>query len=422
MNSSLKVAITTLGCKVNRADADALLARLGTFARQVPFDQQADLYIVNSCTVTATADRQSRQMVHRARRTNPLARVVLTGCMATRQQDSPAVEADGVFPHLQHADLVRYARGLLPGAPAVSEVAQPLPRDRRRPFLKVQDGCDASCTYCVVSLARGPSRSLPQQEVLAQLRSLAQQGHAEVVLTGIHLGQYGPDLQPPTTLTELVQACLGLVPRLRISSLEPLEVPPALARLVATSDGICPHLHLPIQSGDDQILAAMNRPYRRHQVVDLLHDLRRSEPDLALGTDLMTGFPAEDEGRFEATMELVQQTPLTHLHVFPFSPRPGTAAAQMSGQVPGPVARQRAARLRQLGQRKLAAFAATQVGQVRQVLVERAAAQPGQLLGLTDNYLRAQFPADQRLIGQLAQVRLEQQLEGALRGHLTEPG
>jgi threonylcarbamoyladenosine tRNA methylthiotransferase MtaB len=418
----LRVAITTLGCKVNQADADALMRQLSELAVQVPFDGPADLYLINSCTVTATADRQSRQLVHRARRRSPAGRVVLTGCLAVVGEGTQLLpdEVDAVFPPARHPELVAYARQLAT-EPGRSE-ARPGPRTgRARPFLKLQDGCDHACTYCIVPRARGRSRSvLDPEQARAALGRLAAQGFGEVVLTGIHLGQYGQDLDPPLSLAGLLAALDGAgPPRIRLSSIEPRELEPALVEIVAGSPRFCPHLHVPIQSGDDGNLAAMNRPYRSAEIRDLLQQLRERMPDAALGTDLIAGFPGETEAQFEASLDLVQRAPLTHLHVFPYSPRPGTPAAALP-QLPAAVRRQRAARLRQAGQDRLRAFAAAQLGQTREVLVEELPLQGGERLlsGVTDNYVRVLLPGDEAWVGQLVRVRLEALLPGgvALRG------
>lgn len=418
----LRVGITTLGCKVNHADADALMMEIGDFGQEVPFAAMADLYIINSCTVTATADRQSRQLIHRARRRSPGAAVVLTGCMASSELPA-TLPVDRVFPFLQHRELVLYARSLprteqgsaTPSGPCEDRGAP----SRARPFLKIQDGCDASCSYCVVSRVRGQSRSVPADQVRSQILRLAGQGYGEVVLTGIHLGQYGADLQPPITLGAVVQGNLGLVPRLRLSSVEPLEVDPLLEQLLCEDARLCPHLHVPVQSGDDHMLEAMNRPYEAAQVQALLERMRRRGPHLALGADLMAGFPGEDQAAFDRTLRLVREAPLTHVHVFPYSPRPGTVAAALPRQVPGPTARERAASLRRAGARKLEIFAETQVGLTRQVLVEQRR-DDGRLWGLTDNYLRVAFQGPDPLLGQLVLVQLQGTDQGQLYGAWME--
>ena len=432
-----RVAITTLGCKVNRADGEALMGSLAGLATQVDFQSEADLYIINSCTVTRTADRQSRQLINRARRTNPAASVVLSGCMAA--VEDPALLAklgvDRVFPLAGHPALVAHAAAL------AAEQGQDQGRDqgqdqgqdqspvqgrvaKNRPVLKIQDGCDCACTYCIVPRARGAGVSLAPSEVEAGLNRLTAQGHNEVVLTGIHLGCYGKDLTPPLTLEALLRGPLsqgeGPGPRLRLSSIEPLEISPGLLDLMLRPGqgvDLCPHLHVPIQSGDDRILRAMARPYTLAQAEELLLSVRQASAHMALGTDLMAGFPGEDQRAFQGSLRLVMESPLTHLHVFPYSPRPGTPAAEMPGQVSKALAKERARSLRQAGTMKLAAFMESQLGQVRQVVVE-GATQDGRLTGMTDNYLRVRFKGPANLKGSLVNVRLESLEGGALKGRL----
>ena len=389
----LRIAITTLGCKVNRADADQLLSRLGDLQPvQVPFDRPADVYIINSCTVTGTADRQSRQLVHRARRASPTARVYLTGCLAALERGSVGLdgELDGVYPLARHGELVAQIRAIArTGSGREGLALEP----RARPFVKVQDGCDEACRYCIVPVVRGPSRSTRMPgEIRAALAVLAGRGFHEAVLTGIHLGRYGLDLDPPWSLTGLLASLVEppVVHRLRLSSLEPLEIEPGLVELLATHpDRLCPHLHVPIQSGDDGVLAAMGRPYRVAQIHDLLHQLRRRLPDAALGTDLIAGYPGETEAQHRASLELVETSTLTHLHVFPYSRRPGTPAAELS-QLDGGTIRNRARALRRAGRERLRAFAEGQLGRVREVLVERQLDKKV-LLALTDNYVRVRL-------------------------------
>jgi threonylcarbamoyladenosine tRNA methylthiotransferase MtaB len=331
---------------------------------------------------------------------------------------------DRVFSLAGHAQLVAYAGRLAAdsgetGQGRQAEGGQVGPgrtRRRARPYIKIQDGCDARCSYCIVPLARGTSTSLPQAEVLRGVRSLAHQGFAEVVLSGIHLGHYGRDLDPPTSLAALLQRLATEGPRLRLSSIEPLELDAALIRQVLDpGPQICPHLHLPLQSGDDRILSAMNRPYRAGQLLDLLADLRRQRRDLALGADLMVGFPGETEAQFGQTLELLERAPLTHLHVFRYSPRPGTPAASLPGRVGHQVSRRRAAALRQAGRLKQRQFAAAQVGRVRPVVVETHQPDAGLVAGLTDNYLRVSLAGDAALVGTLLQVRLEAVEDGGQR-------
>jgi len=433
----LRVAITTLGCKVNRADGDALIGRVNGLVL-VPFDHPADVYIINSCTVTATADRQSRQMVHRARRLNPTARIYLTGCLAAVSTE-PGLrdELDGIYPAARHAELICELTSLSEGFVEKGRGASRAPLeygaeratcDRARPFLKVQDGCNHACSYCIVPRARGPSRSTrTPTEIVGDLRRLAADGYREVVLTGIHLGQYGADLTPPVGLSALVGELVDppVVSRIRLSSVEPLEVTPELIALLRRHPhALCPHLHLPLQSGDDGVLQAMNRPYRMAQIQELLQPLRQV-PDLALGTDLIAGFPGETDAQFERTLALVRHGPFTHLHVFPYSRRSDTAAAALP-PVASATIKRRARALREAGRRRWQAFATSQVGQVRSVLVEQI--RDGQLTGITDNYLRVRFGGDVApgqglaLVGQLVRVRLDALAGEALIGAMTAPG
>lgn len=408
----LRLAITTLGCKVNRCDADLLMARLREFAVEVPFKEKADLYIINSCTVTGAADRQSRQMIYRARRLNPEAKVVLTGCMPTVDMRGskriPGV--DQIFAVNHHERLVAFIQKLAGGEP--DQPLKPLMTAdvnwRARPFLKVQDGCGNACSYCIVPRARGFSHSvLTPVGVRKKLQSLAQQGFCEVVLTGIRLGQYGKDLQPQTSLVELLSFCMDAIPRIRLSSLEPQEVIPALMDLMVSAPSkICNHLHIPVQSGNDQILKAMNRPYEAKRIWQLFEELKKKLPDMALGTDLIVGFPGETDQQFESSLQLVEQSPLTHLHVFSFSPRPATPAAGLANPVPDEVKQHRVALLRDAGQQKMELFAGTQVGKVRHVLVEKQRRKDGLLTGLTENYLRVVFEGKSGWVGKLVPVRL----------------
>lgn len=415
----LRIALTTLGCKVNRADGDALLDRIAGVAVLVPFDSEADLYIVNSCTVTAVADRQTRQLVYRARRRNPGARVLLTGCFPRVAPRAAAelVGIDRAFTLGEHEALARYIEELAREAGQPIELGPSTPRGR--PFLKVQDGCDRACSYCIVPRARGPSRSRPVAEVLAALDALAREGFGEVVLSGIHLGDYGRDLSPPCDLAALVRRARGCGPRLRLSSIEPDEVSEALVEEILTGV-VCPHLHLPVQSGDDGILAAMNRPYRIQQVWDLLAGLRARLPEAALGADLIAGFPGEDEVAFARSLELVARSPLTHLHVFPFSVRPGTRAEELPGRVPPELAKSRAARLREVGRERLAVFAAAQVGARREVVIEERHETDRVLVGTTENYLRATLPVERELRpGQRVQIVIAGARAAALDARLA---
>lgn len=414
---SQTVAVVTLGCKTNQFESAAISEQLVNAGYQlIDFDAGADLVIVNSCSVTAATDAQSRNLIRRSRRLNPTARVVVTGCYA--QVDPQTLAAlpgvTLVIGNQEKAEFIRYLSHLDgPGKVLVADIRQvtsatslPLSsfEQRSRAFVQIQNGCDAFCSYCIIPYARGRSRSVALADVVAQVSHLAAAGYPEVVLTGIHIGNYGQDLQPQLSLLELLKAieASAFTGRLRLGSIEPTEISAELLDYVAGADWICPHFHIPLQSGDDVILQQMNRHYTTGFFRDLLTDIRRRQPEGAIGLDIITGFPGETEAQFKATCRLLEQLPFTHLHVFPFSRRPGTPAAALPDQLPGPVIKQRATLLRQLGEQKLSQFAEGFVGQTLEVVFEGGA---GQLRkGLSANYLVVQAdaaafaPGDCRLV------------------------
>jgi threonylcarbamoyladenosine tRNA methylthiotransferase MtaB len=289
--------------------------------------------------------------------------------------------------------------------------------ERSRAFVQIQNGCDAFCAYCIIPYARGRSRSVPPGQVLAQVRELTAAGYPEIVLTGIHIGGYGADLAPPVTLLELVRrlAAQTDVRRLRLGSLEPTEIPEALIEAVAASDILCPHFHIPLQAGDDAVLARMNRHYDSAFARDLIQRIHARLPDAAIGLDLIVGFPGETDAEFGHTLRLVEQLPVTHLHVFPFSRRPGTPAATMPQQVPASVVRERSARLRALGEAKLRSFAAAFVGRTLEVVVEGGRS-GGECRGVSRNYLSVRFPGGAELAGKAVTVRITGMQGDDLRG------
>ena len=427
---SATCAIATLGCKTNQFESAAmeeLLAEAGY--RSVPFAEGADLVIINTCTVTAATDSQSRNLIRRARRINPACRIVVTGCYA--QIDPQALAAlPGVSVVLGNEEKRRLPAFLANGQTGIHvadirKSAGPAMTlssfaGRSRAFVQIQNGCDAFCSYCIIPFARGPSRSVPPDEVAGQVDRLAVEGFAEVVLTGIHVGAYGRDLQPPGSLLDLVERLQRETPvrRLRLGSMEPLEVSDELIRAVADSPVLCPHFHIPLQSGDDAVLQRMNRHYDADFFRRLVNDIRCHLPDAAIGCDVITGFPGETEREFANTLRLIEELPVTHLHVFPFSRRPGTPAAEMAGQVSGPVARERAARLRELGEIKLAEFSRGFIGRTLDLVVEGRRL-GGKSKGLTGNYLSVNFPCSTDLEGRLVSVVIENWTAEGLRGRLT---
>lgn len=403
-DSPKRVALVTLGCKVNQCESAAMADRLRQLGHSlVGFDSEADVCIVNTCTVTAKTDFQSRQLIRRAARRNPGAPVIVTGCYA---QVAPA-SLEGL-PNVRvvagnvEKELIPGLVGSLRGGPAEVRVrdigkarifsgATPARfPGRTRAFLKVQDGCNARCSYCIVPTARGPSRSMPPDAVLGHVAALADSGYREIVLTGIHLGAWGQDLSPPSGLTSLVRRIEdgGRVGRLRLSSVEPMEVNGELIDCLRQSKVLCRHLHIPLQSGDDRILAAMGRHYDRQFFRALVNRLVAEIPDLAIGIDIMAGFPGEGEQQFENTVALLRELPVAYLHVFPYSERPGTAAAGLPEKVDEAAKKKRAAVLRALGVEKRQAFAGRFVGTRQVVLVEEGRdRKTGRLKGFTGNYI-----------------------------------
>jgi threonylcarbamoyladenosine tRNA methylthiotransferase MtaB len=367
----MTVEIVTFGCRLNAYESEVMRGHAAALA---------DTVIVNTCAVTAEAERQARQAIRRARRERPEARIVVTGCAA--QIDPGAWMAlPGVDRVLGNLEKLRPESWTVDAAGGVSDImaaretAAHLVTEfagRARAFVQVQQGCDHRCTFCVIPFGRGPSRSVPMGGVAAQVRSLVAAGYSEVVLTGVDITSYGPDLPGQPTLGQLVRRLLALVPelpRLRLSSLDPAAIDDDLWRLIDEEPRLMPHLHLSLQAGSDLILKRMKRRHLRADALAIVERARALRPGMAFGADLIAGFPTETEALFEETLAFVDEAGLQFLHVFPYSERPGTAAARMPS-VPKPVRRERAARLREAGQRAAERFCAAQVGRTLSVLAE----------------------------------------------------
>lgn len=400
----LRVAFTTLGCKVNQYDTAVMETALREQCEIVPFGPGADVYVVNSCTVTDRADAESRQLVRRARRLNPQGRVVLTGCFAQTSPVRAALpEVDYVIGVGRLPDLLRAVYDQIPAtesrvlvdnlrqAERVSTFGAETFGGQTRAFLKVQEGCDLFCTFCIVPFARGRSRSVEPRRVLAELERLALGGYREVVLTGIHLGGYGKDLSHPCTLADLLEmiAERAPLPRVRLSSIDPPEVTERLLGLLAASPVLCPHLHMPIQAGADAVLRRMRRLYDAALVRAVAEEVRRMLPDAALGTDVIAGFPGETEPEFAETAALLERAPFTYAHVFPYSRRSGTTAAKARDPLPAPAIAARAQILRRIAAQQRRAFADRFVGRELDVLIEATPdRESGHPAGYSRNYLR----------------------------------
>ncbi len=419
-----RVAFTTLGCKVNQYETSALEE---LFRRRgyevVDFEQAADVYIINTCTVTHLGDRKSRQLIRRAVRDNPKALVAVTGCYA---QAAPGeiLEIEGVDLVVgtgNRARIVDLVEGTVKGrrTVAVQDISgcreyEELPGEasqgRVRAFLKIQEGCQNFCSYCIVPYTRGPLRSRPPESVLAGARELLERGFKEIVLTGIHTGAYGREPGGRMKLPELLReiAALPGLARLRLSSLEPRDITPEILELMASGPPFCRHIHVPLQSGDDEILKAMRRTYDTGFFRGLVNDIRKKIPEAGITTDVMVGFPGETERNFENTVRFIEEMQFSGLHVFKYSRRRGTPAAEFPNQVEPAVKEERSRRLIALGGELSRRFAARYQGKTVAVLAEQVV--PGKngewLDGLTDNYLRVTFAGPAGLRGQIVNVRI----------------
>lgn len=390
----MKYNIVTFGCRVNQADAlaieEGLLARGGIASAA----SEADVVVVNTCSVTASADQGARQTIRRIARDNPAARVIVTGCYATRSpQDLSALpnvlRVVGNDEKERLATLIEAARDGGGDGPCGAAI-EPGLAGRTAFTLRVQTGCEERCSFCIIPTTRGAGRSLPQDEVARAASRIAAAGFREIVLTGVHLGSYGRDLEPRTSLATLLCALQAIDADVsfRISSLEPMDCTPEIVELVARSGGrFAPHFHLPLQHASDRILSSMRRPYTLAYYRALVDGIVSAMPDASIGTDVIAGFPGEREDDFDLTLDYLAGSPLSHVHVFPYSDRPGTAATAMRDKVPGAVVRERATRLRAAGAELSARFRARQRGTVRPGLT----LDDGTLV-VTDNFLKVRIP------------------------------
>lgn len=432
MRDQKTVAFYTLGCKLNAYDtqwyAEQFVAR---GYREVSFGDRADVTVVNTCTVTGQGDAQSRKALRRAHRISPEGTVVAVGCYAQTDPDalSQMPEVDlvvGTAERVQLLDLINDTCSLGRTFVTHSRTADFQDMDiynfggRARAFVKIQEGCNEFCSFCIIPFARGRSRSRTLQSAVSQVKKLVDAGYREVVLTGVHIGDYGADLAGCELLQvlEAVEQIDGL-DRFRVSSIEATYVTDEMIDFFAESQKFCRHLHIPLQSGDNGILKAMRRPYTRAQYIALLEKVAKRVPGVGIGGDVMVGFPGESDAAFQNTRDLIADHPLTYLHVFPYSPRGKTPAARMANQVDPQVKKQRGAILRELGRQKVAAFQARFLGQTLPVLFENR--RNGQCLqGLTDNYIRVLAPGPSAACEQIVDTRLQRIEDGMVIGELTD--
>lgn len=422
MQNNKTIAVCTLGCKVNQYDTDAVLTQFREAGYSVvDFDQKADVYLINTCTVTNVGDRKSRQMIRRARRINPDGKVVVMGCLAQASPEE-VIQIEGVSLVVgthQRSELLELVESLPDGTSepistvvddifAVDEFEE-LPvstfEGRTRATLKIQDGCNQFCSYCRVPFARGKPRSRRIESVVEQAAQIAAQGYPEIVLTGVHLGAYGLDLEPNLHLSDVVEALTEVegLTRIRISSIDPHEITPRLLELVAAEEKVCRHLHIPLQSGCDTVLERMRRRYTTAEYRRIVEEAREQISDLAITTDIIVGFPGETDAEFAETMQFVEEMAFSRLHVFRYSRRSGTPAARFPNQIPATVKEERSHSLIALGEKLSEQFHKAYVGKELPVLVEQV--EGGHGVGLTDNYIRVEFPsASDSLVGKTVQI------------------
>jgi threonylcarbamoyladenosine tRNA methylthiotransferase MtaB len=396
----MKYAVLTFGCRVNQADSLAFEAELQAGGAAPASPRDADLIVVNTCSVTASADQGARQTVRRIARENPSARIVVTGCYATREASAVAalpqvarVVANEDKPRLiqiLRAAGLTTAERFADGEGSCGAVLAPGLAGRTAFTLRVQTGCSEPCSYCIIPTTRGAPRSAPLGAVERELGHVLSAGFKEVAITGVHLGSYGRDLAPRASLEQLLH-CLAAVARrfdalLRVSSLEPMDCTPAIVRLMA-SGPFAPHFHLPLQHASGAILKRMRRPYSLSAFAALVADIRRQLPDAAIGSDIIVGFPGESSADHAQLLEYLEGSPLTHLHVFPYSDRPGTVAAGLPGKVPGDIVRARATQIRAVGETLARSFRSSQIGTIHRALT----IDDGQSV-VTGNYLKVRIP------------------------------
>lgn len=425
----MKVTIQTLGCKVNQSESAFIEGVLKSNNYEVVNNSDnPDIFIINTCTVTAKSDYQSRQLIRKAVKSG--ARVIATGCYTQLRVDEvKTIEGiDLVISNSDKRDILYYLDKLKKinreplteePSPFTSLTSQHYHSNRSRAFLKIQDGCNFSCSYCTVPLARGKSRSLSQSEVIKTAKKLVYDGYKEVVLTGIHIGAYGIDLDPKCSLLDIVKRLVDNIPgiRIRLSSLEPQEIGNELIRLI--KDGsVCPHLHIPIQSGSNKILRAMNRGYTTEFIEQVINNIITGYPNMSIGTDLIVGFPGENDKDFNDTVNTINKLPLSYLHVFPYSRRPNTTASLFPDQVNSRVKKDRINSVIAINEMKKKSYMTRNIGQILDVIVEQKDTNDLYYRAISDNYLRIFVMSRVLVAGERLKVRVTSLTEMGLIGEV----
>ena len=429
----MKVSIQTLGCKVNQSESSSIEGTLRNNDHQiVDKNGDPDVVIVNTCTVTERSDHESRQMIRKALRSG--ARVIATGCYAQlRPEELTEIKGlDLIVGNSGKQNIVNYLNKIKAlgekkcehatvcvNKPANPLALQPYYSKRSRAFLKVQDGCNLACTYCAIPKARGKSRSLVMDSALKAVGELSLEGYKEIVLTGIHIGTYGFDLKPKSSLLEMMERITGMHPdiRIRLSSIEPQEVSDGLLTLIKERN-ICSYLHIPLQSGSDRILRSMNRRYNTDYYKQLINKIITEIPGIAIGTDIITGFPGESDKEFEQTVKFIEQLSLSYMHVFPYSKRPDTMASLLRDTISITVKKERAKKLIEISKKKRNAYMTRNLGRVLDVIVENREITNGYYSAISGNYLKILVKAEGLKSGQILNVVIRTLTDSVL---LAEP-
>lgn len=432
-----KAAFFTLGCKVNYYETESLKDLFEKEGYEITaFDQIADVYIINTCTVTHLSDRKSRQLIRQARKRAPEARIVVTGCYAqvSAHELEKIPDVDLITGTYNRYDLPGMVEGLegegpvnkvrpFDESPVFERLSYRANRSRTRAFLKVQEGCDQKCRYCIVPAARGPVRSAPLKDVMSEVDEIVARGYREVVLTGIRLGLY-EDEKENYSLSSLIKEIEKKdgIERIRLSSLEPSDFTGELIDTIATSPKVCPHLHIPLQSGDDQILNEMNRPYNTEEYSFITGVLRDQIPGIAIGTDIITGFPGETDELHRQSYNYIEKISFSRLHIFRFSPRRGTEAYDLPHQVDPRDKEARWKEIAELGRNMARAYRQKFKDTDANILVEKVSAEDNYIEGLTEHYLKVRAKTEEspkNLLGRIVSVKIENTEEEILEGVFT---
>ncbi len=428
MNKKIKVAVTTLGCKVNQFESASFITGFKEADCEItPFSTSADIYLINTCAVTGRAGQQSRQLVRRAMRANPEARIMVTGCYAqiagqqllelneNKQKNKICIIGNSNKHLLVKTALCHDLSGIVMFTGNITEKTEisPLPvrrfSGRTRAFLRIQDGCNNFCSYCIIPYCRGRSRSSKLSFIVEQMNIFVAEGYQEIIITGINIGKYGLDLNEGEDIYSLLDKLCRQYPkiRIRLSSIEPVEVNDRLMELMTVFNNFMPHLHIPLQSGDDRILQLMNRKYTAELFVKKIEKIISAIPHAAIGCDVLTGFPGEDNRAAANTRRLLSYLPISYLHIFPYSKRPGTPAASFKEQVNPADKQDRVKQLQKIDKKKRALFYLANRKNIHQVLIENLNDKSGLLHGFSENYIPFQLKGSEKLTGQVVSVKYE---------------